>query len=166
MSHILSQWLNVEVGMSKEISSKDLDSYFSNGYFFGELLHHLRLEDQFQRDYINASSVEAIIKNFTSLETSLRQKLGIKISSNTAYELIHSKQGCAAKMLYQIKSSFHARHHHLSTLKEDQKKSNRENGPKWVRNTPSPLSHSRNESISTSYQQLSDGNLKLNLFVI
>lgn len=105
MSQILSQWLNEDIRLSKQVTPADMDTIFRNGYLLGELLHRLQLEDCFKTEFVNSTAIDAAIKNFSSLERCLREKLGIHLTSNTAIDLITAKPGCAAKLLHQIKSS-------------------------------------------------------------
>src|SRR4051812_39804613 len=105
MSHILSQWINEQVGLSKDVAPTELDHVFRNGFYFGELLSRLKLEDQLNTDFKNTSTIDAAVKNFSSIERVLREKLGINLTTNEAINLITAKQGCAAKLLYQIKSA-------------------------------------------------------------
>ncbi|KAJ3385249.1 hypothetical protein HDU92_003136, partial [Lobulomyces angularis] len=70
-----------------------------------ELLKKLNLEELKEIEFINATSIDAAIKNYSILEKSLREKLGISLSSNNAVDLVTCKKGCASKLLYQIKSA-------------------------------------------------------------
>lgn len=169
MSHILSQWLNCDVNLSKEISPSELDSAFRNGFLLGELLDRLALQDDFKASYVNSSSVDASIKNFSSLEQTLREKLAITLTSNSAYDLITAKPGAAAKLLYQIKSSILPKHFHLTSTENDVKYKPRpidkaitgdvavdKNGPRWVRNTPPPLPAPKWTDAEESYPPSED----------
>lgn len=108
MSFILAQWLNEDLGLETKISPTELDSCLKSGLVLGEILFKLDLQDDYSEAYSRASTLEAYIRNYTHAERTLKDKLGIRISSNEAFDLIQGKSGCAAKLLYQIKSS-HAR---------------------------------------------------------
>ncbi|KAI8928765.1 hypothetical protein BC831DRAFT_447306 [Entophlyctis helioformis] len=105
MSKILADWVNTELALSQPVAADELDSGFRSGYLFGEVLQKLHVHDQLAAGYVNSASLDALIKNYTSLERTLRQKLDIKLSSNYALDIINGKRGAAAKLLYQIKSS-------------------------------------------------------------
>ena len=102
MSHILSQWVNADVGLSHHVASADMDQLFRSGYLFAEILQKHKLIENlaaFQESF----SVDGAIKNFTMLEPILRA-IGVPITSTTAYEVISGKEGCSARLLYQIKA--------------------------------------------------------------
>lgn len=100
MSHILAQWINQEIGLSRNVLPQDLDELCANGYVLGELLHKYDLQDNFVTAFSKADNPEAAVKNFALLERTLRDKLGISLSSNFAFDLIKCRTGCAAKLLY------------------------------------------------------------------
>lgn len=101
MSNILTQWLVQDLKMAEV---KDLDQDFSSGYLFGKVLAKLNLIDDFEGKFVNSKQIDALIKNFTSLEDALRQKLDFRLTSNMADDLIHEKIGSTAQLLFQIKS--------------------------------------------------------------
>jgi hypothetical protein len=113
MSAILAQWLfSPDVGLTvnpqaipKSLNAMDLDKSFQSGYLLGELLVKLNLMNasDLKDKFSNAKSMEAHIENYTVSERILRENLGIKLSSNFAFDLITGKPGCAARLLYQIK---------------------------------------------------------------
>ncbi|KAI8620173.1 hypothetical protein BC830DRAFT_1100580 [Chytriomyces sp. MP71] len=109
MSAILASWLQVDVGLSRRVNSTELDSAFQSGYLFAELLFRLGVIPALDTTcgYVNSSptNMEASVANFSLLERVLREKLNIKLSPNTAFDLITAKPGGAAVLLYQIKSS-------------------------------------------------------------
>ncbi|KAI8897549.1 hypothetical protein BC833DRAFT_621127 [Globomyces pollinis-pini] len=105
MSVILTEWLKSDLNINRKLSPLDMEKEFSSGYMFGKLLSNLGVQDDFHSSYINGTTVDAYLKNYTSLEATLREKLGIKLSSNTSYDLINGKPGVATHLLYQIKSA-------------------------------------------------------------
>lgn len=105
MSHILSNWLNTDVGLSRRVHATELDATFKDGYLLAEVLHKYDLIDNFPTAFTTTQSLEASIKNFITLERALREKLGLILSPNTAYDIILGKSGCAAKLLYEVKTS-------------------------------------------------------------
>ncbi|KAI9355938.1 hypothetical protein DFJ73DRAFT_824011 [Zopfochytrium polystomum] len=106
MSAILSSWLKDELRLSHPRSASwDLDASFQNGYLFGQLLRRLDVcSAEFDSQFTNSKTMEASIANFTVIERILRDKLGIKLSPNAAFDLITAKPGSAARLLYQIKA--------------------------------------------------------------
>ena len=127
MSHILSQWLNTDVGLSRPVASSEMDAAFRSGYLFAELLEKQGLVENlgaFQEISTTTAAVaqqaavpttqhhphhqphqlDSIIKNFTLLEPLLRG-MGTLMSPHMAYDVIQGKEGCAARLLYQIKTS-------------------------------------------------------------
>lgn len=103
MSLILTQWLN-DIGLVKQsLHPSDLERTFSSGYQFGKLLQSLGLQDDFDTTFINATTVDALLKNYISLEATMRVKLDFRMTSLMALDLIHEKNGATAKLLYQIK---------------------------------------------------------------
>lgn len=109
MSHILAQWLNNDVKLSQPIPPPNLDTVFASGYLLGELLHRYDLQDDFTSSFSNAATPEAAIRNYTLVEKTLADKLGIRLSSNFVRDLIVGKSGCAAQLLYQIKTVLEGR---------------------------------------------------------
>ncbi|KAJ3039877.1 Sperm flagellar protein 2 [Rhizophlyctis rosea] len=109
MSHILAQWLNNEVKLSQPIPPPSLDTSFASGYLLGELLHRYDLQDDFTSSFSNAATPEAAIRNYTLVEKTLADKLGIRLSSNFVRDLIVGKSGCAAQLLYQVKTVLEGR---------------------------------------------------------
>ncbi|KAH6574351.1 hypothetical protein BASA62_002468 [Batrachochytrium salamandrivorans] len=105
MSHILAEWVNREVGLSKSIDANELHSNFRSGYLFGELLGKLKISLSDRDEFVDSNTIDALIKNYSALEKILRDRLDIKLSSNCALEIINGKQGAATRLLYQIKSS-------------------------------------------------------------
>jgi hypothetical protein len=105
MSFILTEWIQKEVGLKEKFHPEHLEESFSSGYLFGKLLDTLGLENNFSSQYVPANTTEALIKNYTSLESTLRQKLKIRLSSTAALDLIREKPGSVAKLLYEIKRS-------------------------------------------------------------
>lgn len=105
MSHILTQWVNDDISLSKYVQPTDLDREFRNGYYIGEILHKNQLFDEFPSLCTNGASVDIAVRNFIVLERILREKLEIKLSANGAYDIISGKSGSIAKLLYEIKSS-------------------------------------------------------------
>jgi hypothetical protein len=105
MSFILTEWIQKDVGLKDPFEPDQLEESFSSGYLFGKLLDALGLESNFSGQYVSAKTTEALIKNYTSLESTLRQKLKIRLSSTTALDLIRGKPGSVAKLLYEIKKS-------------------------------------------------------------
>lgn len=104
MSFLLAQWLNKDLGVSRQVAPTDLDSVLTSGGLLGEILNKLELIED-QGDYIQGSSLEASIRNYTLAERVLKDRLGIPLSSNEAFDLIQGRAGCAAKLLYQIKAA-------------------------------------------------------------
>ena len=104
MSSILTQWLRNDIGFSDKFNAAELEKEFANGFRFGQLLESLGLVDDFDAHFVRGSSSEAIIKNYTSLETTLREKLRYRLSSSMALSLIRAKAGSAAKILFHIKT--------------------------------------------------------------
>ena len=104
MSFLLAQWLNKEIGVSLEVAPIELDSVLKSGRLLGEVLYKLELIDDLD-EYMSGTSLEASIKNYTLAERILKERLGITLSSNEAFDLIQGRAGCAAKLLYQIKGA-------------------------------------------------------------
>ncbi|KXS16769.1 hypothetical protein M427DRAFT_30893 [Gonapodya prolifera JEL478] len=106
MSHTLAQWINGDVHLSASpITSDQLDAAFANGYLFAEILSRHGVGGDLLGEVANSSKPEVAIRNFTLLERILRERLGVKISSTFAFDIIHCKPGNAAKLLYQVKSA-------------------------------------------------------------
>ena len=125
MSQILANWLRTDVpGFANvKYNATDLERDFANGYQFGLLLASLGLQDDFESHFVNGSTVDAIIKNYTSLESTLREKLNVRLSSSMALDLIHASPGSTAKLLYEIKTKSDA----LPQQKKKKGKSNNGN---------------------------------------
>jgi len=106
MSSVVVQWLNNEVKLSQNITKDSIDTDFRNGYLYGEILKQYGLIDKkmFESLFYNGNSQEIAIRNYSLLETSLIQKLGLKLKANRVYDIIQGKPGEAAKLLYDIKT--------------------------------------------------------------
>ncbi|ORX79042.1 hypothetical protein BCR32DRAFT_294674 [Anaeromyces robustus] len=106
MSLVVVQWLNNEVKLSQHITKESIDKDFRNGYLFGEILKQYEIIDKkmFESLFYNGNSQEIAIRNYSLLETSLIQKLGLKLKANRVYDIIQGKPGEAAKLLYDIKT--------------------------------------------------------------
>ncbi|KAJ3063733.1 Sperm flagellar protein 2, partial [Rhizoclosmatium hyalinum] len=108
MSVILAQWLQNDVGLSRRVSPTDLDSAFASGFLFAEVLFRLNKvspADFAAFENCNALNLEAAVANFSKIELVLRESLNVKLSPNTAFDLISGKKGGAARLLYQIKAA-------------------------------------------------------------
>ncbi|TPX38066.1 adenylate kinase [Synchytrium microbalum] len=105
MSLILSSWLNDDVKLSRKVSATELDSSFRTGYLLGELLYKTGVIVDFAAVYTPLDGPDACIRNFTALERTLRDKLGVKLSSKDAIDLIKARPGCAANLLLAIKTA-------------------------------------------------------------
>ncbi|TPX51313.1 adenylate kinase [Synchytrium endobioticum] len=105
MSLILSSWLNDDVKLSRKVSPTELDSAFRTGYLLGELLYKAGVINDFAAVYTPLDGPDACIRNFTALERTLRDKLGVKLSSNDAMDLIKAKPGCAANLLLALRTA-------------------------------------------------------------
>lgn len=106
MSLILTQWLNENELLEQTLLPLDLDRTFSSGYQFGKLLDSLGLQDNFETTFIDSTTIDALLQNYISLEATMRRKFDFKLTSLMAIDLINTKNGATAKMLYQIKTSF------------------------------------------------------------
>ncbi|ORX47939.1 hypothetical protein BCR36DRAFT_405248 [Piromyces finnis] len=106
MSSVVVKWLNSEVRLSQQITKESIDTDFRNGYLYGEILKQYGLIDKkmFDSLFYNGNSQEIAIRNYSLLETSLIQKLGLKLKANRVYDIIQGKPGEAAKLLYDIKT--------------------------------------------------------------
>lgn len=99
MAHLIEDWLNNEVKLSRNIVNIEED--FSNGYLFGELLNKLKQISNF-KEYKNREDKESKISNLKNLETVLRD-LNIKVEKGKIYDILNQKKGVAARVLFQIK---------------------------------------------------------------
>ena len=68
MSHILTDWLNKEIKLSKSLNPKYLDEVFKNGFFFGEVLDKLNITRDFKNQFTTNSSYNSCLRNYTHLE--------------------------------------------------------------------------------------------------
>lgn len=100
MARIILQWLNEEVGLSKEITS--LSDDFSNGYLLGELLYKYNQQQSFNK-FINRNTPEAKIINFCLLEQTMRD-IGVYFNSQLAYDIMNCKPGTMKTLLYEIRT--------------------------------------------------------------
>lgn len=128
MSHILTNWIQKDLGLEDSFSPVDMNKAFSSGYLFGKLLDTLGFEENFKHQYVSGTTADALIKNYTSLETTLRQKLRVRLSSSAAIDLISGKPGSVAKLLYEIKRTSESMPRH-TLLKTKLQTSNFESYP-------------------------------------
>lgn len=105
MSHIIAKWLEKDMKISQPITASNIDEKFASGYLFGELLEKMALQVDFQTSFQCASSVDAIVNNYASLEKTLREQLHIELSVPQATSLLKATPGCAARLLHSIKSA-------------------------------------------------------------
>jgi hypothetical protein len=103
MSHILTQWLNADFGLPKKLMPTDLELQCRNGYLFAQILCKKGVISDLG-GFSHGSSKELSVRNFIEIEPYLK-RLEIVLSSNAAFDIIEGKPGCAAKLLYLIKSS-------------------------------------------------------------
>jgi len=109
MTSVIVDWLNSEVRLSKHITGECIDKDFRNGYLFGEILKQYDIIDKkmFESLYYNGNSQEIAIRNYSLLETTLAQQLGLKLKANRVFDIIQGKPGEAAKLICDIKSAIH-----------------------------------------------------------
>ncbi|KAJ3326573.1 hypothetical protein HDU91_004609, partial [Kappamyces sp. JEL0680] len=82
MSFILTQWLkSPDIALLAPHENINLEQEFASGFQFGRLLDTLGLQDDFDQKFVKGSTVDALIKNYTSLEETLRSKLHLKLPS-------------------------------------------------------------------------------------
>ncbi|NWX64577.1 SPEF2 protein, partial [Promerops cafer] len=100
MSHILCEWLNRDVKLSRRIVPGSFPEEFSTGYLLGELLHKYGLQDDFKQFSQNRGA-DAKINNFSRLEPTLHL-LGVQFNENMAQDIMTRQHGAATKLLYEL----------------------------------------------------------------
>jgi hypothetical protein len=99
MANIIINWINNELKLGKKIHN--IDEEFSNGYYFGEILHKNKQITNF-KDYKNKDDINNKINNFKMLEKSFKD-LSIKLERAKLDDIINKKRGVAVRYLYQLK---------------------------------------------------------------
>ncbi|CAF2636731.1 unnamed protein product [Rotaria sp. Silwood2] len=101
MAHILIDWLNDDVQLSKKIeSSNNLSSEFATGYLFGEILSKYGLQEDFPQFSTSKNSVSQL-NNFTRIERTLHL-LEIPFNTNSARQIMTMEKGAVQQLLYQL----------------------------------------------------------------
>nr|XP_031363154.1 sperm flagellar protein 2 [Lonchura striata domestica] len=100
MSHILCEWLNRDVKLSRRIVPGSFPEDFSTGYLLGELLHKYGLQDDFKQFSQNRGA-DAKINNFSRLEPTLHL-LGVQFNENMAKDIMTRQHGAATMLLYEL----------------------------------------------------------------
>eukprot|EP00940_MAST-03C_sp_MAST-3C-sp2_P002363 g2363.t1 len=102
MSHLLVQWLNEDVKLSKTVVSLEED--FRNGFLFGDLLRRFNQLDAVTegRKIQDRDVAEAKIFNFCTVVKSLR-RLDIDLDVGTVQNILRMKRGAALRVLLDIK---------------------------------------------------------------
>ncbi|KAM9331025.1 sperm flagellar protein 2 [Gastrophryne carolinensis] len=100
MSDIICQWLNQELGLSRQVEPKSFAKEFASGYLIGEVLHKYQLQDDFGQ-FSQSSAANAKLNNFTRVEPTL-QLLGIPFDQNVAQNIMSEQHGAATRLLYQL----------------------------------------------------------------
>eukprot|EP00939_MAST-03C_sp_MAST-3C-sp1_P000955 g955.t1 len=99
MAHLLQQWLNEDVKMSRPVLSIKDD--FANGYLFGEVLRRFNQLESFKK-MRDKETMHAVIDNFCCLKESLR-RLDIDFDAKTVSDIRKKKSGAASLVLHKIK---------------------------------------------------------------
>ncbi|CAF1557067.1 unnamed protein product, partial [Rotaria magnacalcarata] len=101
MAHILIDWLNDDVELSKNIeSSSNLANEFATGYLFGEILSKYGLQEDFPQFSTSKNSVSQL-NNFTRIERTLHL-LEIPFNTNNARQIMTMEKGAVQQLLYQL----------------------------------------------------------------
>ncbi|CAF3610857.1 unnamed protein product [Rotaria socialis] len=101
MAHILIDWLNNDVELSKNIeSSSNLANEFATGYLFGEILSKYGLQEDFPQFSTSKNSVSQL-NNFTRIERTLHL-LEIPFNTNNARQIMTMEKGAVQQLLYQL----------------------------------------------------------------
>lgn len=109
MSHLLLEWLNNDVQLSRTVT--DFSEDFKDGFLFCEVLYRYNQLDKFERKLSKAQSCSKtsrghghiILENYTMLEETFR-KLGITFNSRIAAKLIDGDDHITKNLLYELKS--------------------------------------------------------------
>ena len=99
MSETLYFWLNNELKLSEKITN--IQTQFSNGFFFGEILSKYELLPQFN-EFNNTNNKLHITKNYSLLQKKFSD-LGINLTEIEKNDLIQKKKFKAEIFLYKIK---------------------------------------------------------------
>lgn len=83
--NILYDWLNNEVKLSIKITN--IESQFSNGYYFGELLYLFHQQLDFMEKFRDSHLKQSMAGNFILIEPTL-SNLGVAFNSNDAKDII------------------------------------------------------------------------------
>ncbi|CAF4000149.1 unnamed protein product [Adineta steineri] len=101
MAHILIDWLNNDVQLSKKIeSSQNLAGEFATGYLVGEILSKYGLQEDFPQFSTSNNSISQL-NNFTRIERTLHL-LGIPFNTNHARQIMTMEKGAVQQLLYQL----------------------------------------------------------------
>ncbi|KAM4879293.1 sperm flagellar protein 2 [Sylvia borin] len=100
MSHILCEWLNRDVKLSRRIVPGSFPEEFSTGYLLGELLHKYGLQDDFKQFSQNRGA-DGKINNFSRLEPTFHL-LGVQFNENMAQNIMTRQHGAATSLLYEL----------------------------------------------------------------
>lgn len=110
MSHLLLDWLNNDIQLSKIVT--DFSEDFKDGFLFCEILFRYNQLDKFEKKISKANQLTSktsrghghiILENYTMLEEAFR-KLNITFNSRIAAKIINGDDHITKNLLYELKS--------------------------------------------------------------
>lgn len=101
MAHLVLNWLNEEVKLSRHVYS--LENDFKDGYLLGELLHKYNQQSNFAK-FSDMETPDAKITNFCLLEPAMRQ-IGINFNAKIAFDVMHGVNGTAKNLIYETRAT-------------------------------------------------------------
>ena len=117
MSETILIWLNNQLEFSYKISN--IENEFSNGYYFGQLLHANNLFDKME-ELKNTNKKEDSLKNYSLLRKSF-DNIDIHLTTSDINELINKKKYKAELYLYKIKQKLALKNCQFNEIMEKMK---------------------------------------------
>lgn len=99
MANILLNWLD-DLKISRKVTKNTLESDFSNGYLFGEILSKYQMIDHFNK-FLDGEASEDIVNNYDRLQPKFTL-LRVPFDINIVTDIIFKKSSAASQTLFHL----------------------------------------------------------------
>lgn len=103
MSQLILEWLNVQVGLSRKVTTFERD--FANGFLYGELLQRHGLVHSIEDNFRDQSSYTSKQDNFKKLQEILRAnpQLAVALKDEQVREMMDEDRGSSLRFLFLLR---------------------------------------------------------------
>lgn len=98
----LQSWIKNTLGINLIVQT--FEKQFSNGFYFGEILHVYLLNPQFKENFVNRSQPVYVNRNFELLRPLFANYLGIDLNSDIVKDIINERVGVAKKLILKMRT--------------------------------------------------------------